>query len=296
MASRAGLWTQVVPASLYDSLMARLDRSAPIKEVAQVGACIGREFSHELLAAAAGRPEPELRAALHQLIASELIIRRGKPPEAIYAFKHALVQEAAYHSLLRSRRRELHGAIAAILEEQFPDLADATPELLAHHLTEGARSELAADYWLKAGRRAAQASANVEAIGHFNRGLAVLGTLPDTDTRAQRDLELQLALGAAVRAAAWFTAAEARPVYSRALELAERLETPRGWSMPSGGCGGSHTLRAIGLERGSWLTALGSRSCAPAIPLRLRWATSCPGLTCSIRVSLSQPGRRLRRL
>ena len=226
MASRAGRLTRVVPATLYDSLMARLDRSAPIKEVAQVGACIGREFSHELLAAAAGRPEPELRAALHQLIASGMIFRRGKPPNAIYAFKHALVQEAAYHSLLRSRRRELHGAIAAILEERFPDLADATPELLAHHLTEGGQSALAADYWLKAGRRAAQASANVEAIGHFNLGLAVLGTLPDTDARAQRDLELQLALGAAVRAAAWFTAAEARPVYSRALELAERLEDP----------------------------------------------------------------------
>ena len=221
-----GPLTQVVPATLYDFLMARLDRSTPIKEVAQVAACIGREFSHELLAAAAGRPEPELRVALHQLLASGLIFRRGKPPNVAYAFKHALVQEAAYRSLLRSRRRELHGAIAAILEERFPDLADTTPELLAYHLTEGGRSALAADYWLKAGRRAAQTSANVEAIGHFNRGLAVLGTLPDTDARAQRDLELQLALGAAVRAVAWFTAAEARPVYSRALELAERLDAP----------------------------------------------------------------------
>jgi class 3 adenylate cyclase/predicted ATPase len=216
----------VVPATLYDSLMARLDRSVPVKEVAQIGACIGREFSHELLAAAAGRPEPELRAALRQLLASGLIFRRGKPPGAVYAFKHALVQEAAYRSLLRSRRRELHRAIAAILEERFPDLGDATPELLAHHCTEAGQAARAADYWLKAGRRAAQASANAEAIGHFTRGLAVLSALPDTDARARRELELQLALGAAVRAAGWFTAAEAKPVYGRALELAEQLGDP----------------------------------------------------------------------
>ena len=177
-----------IPTTLYDSLMARLDRCVPVKEVAQVAACIGREFSHELLAAAAGRPEPELRAALRQLLASGLIFRRGKPPNAVYAFKHALVQEAAYRSLLRSRRRELHGAIAAILEREFPDLVDATPELLAHHYTEAGQAEPAADYWLKAGRRAAQASANAEAIDHFSRGLAALAALPETDARARREL------------------------------------------------------------------------------------------------------------
>ena len=219
---------------------------APVKEVAQVGACIGREFSHELLAAAAGRPEPELRVALHQLLASGLIFRRGKPPNAVYAFKHALVQEAAYRSLLRSRRRELHGAIAAILEERFPDLADTTPELLAHHSQRRARSALAADYWLKAGRRAAQASANAEAIAHFTRGLAVLGTLPDTDARAQRELELQLALGAAVRAAAWFTAAEARPVYARASSW------PSGSALPAQLVHALRGLWGIAYVAGEW--------------------------------------------
>jgi predicted ATPase len=212
-----------IPATLYDSLMARLDRSAPVKEVAQVGACIGREFSHKLLAAAAGRPEPELRAALHQLLASGLIFRRGRPPNAVYAFKHALVQEAAYRSLLRSRRREVHGAIAAVLEERCPEVAETTPELLARHHTEAGQAAPAADHWLRAGRRAAQASANAEAIAHFTQGLAVLDALPDTDARARRELGLQLARGAAVRAAGWFTAAEAKPVYARAIELAERL-------------------------------------------------------------------------
>ena len=212
-----------IPATLYDSLMARLDRSAPVKEVAQVAACIGREFSHQLLAAAAGRPEPELRAALHQLLASGLIFRRGRPPNAVYAFKHALVQEAAYRSLLRSRRREVHGAIAAVLEERCPKVADATPELLARHYAEAGHAAPAADHWLRAGRRAAQASANAEAIAHFTQGLAVLDTLPDTDARARQELDLQLARGAAVRAAGWFTAAEAKPVYARAIELAERL-------------------------------------------------------------------------
>lgn len=213
----------VVPATLYDSLMARLDRSAPVKEVAQLGACIGREFSHELLAAVAGRPEPELRAALQQLLASGLLFRRGRPPHAVYTFKHALVQEAACRSLLRSRRRVLHGTIARVLEERFPDLADSTPELLARHFTEAGQAVPAIDYWLKAGRRAAQASANQEAAAHFTKGLALLDDLPDTDARARRELELQLALGAAVRATEWFTAATAKTVYGRALELAERL-------------------------------------------------------------------------
>jgi predicted ATPase len=204
--------------------MARLDRPAPVKEVAQVGACIGREFPHELLAAAAGRPEPELRAALRQLLASGLILRRGRPPDAVYAFRHALVQEAAYRSLLRSRRRQLHGTVAAVLEERFPAIADTTPELLAWHHTEAGQAAPAADHWLRAGRRAAQASANPEAVAHLTQGLAVLDGLPDDDARARRELDLRLALGAAIRAAGWFTAAEARPVYARALELAERLE------------------------------------------------------------------------
>jgi predicted ATPase len=204
--------------------MARLDRSAPVKEVAQIGACIGREFAYELLLAVAGRPEPELRAALQQLLASGLIFRRGRPPNAVYTFKHALIQEAAYRSLLRSRR-QVHGAIAAVLEERFPKLVETAPELLARHHAEAGQMAPAADGWLKAGRRAEQASAKAEAIAHLTQGLAGLATLPDNDARARQELELQLALGAVIRAAGWFNAAEAGPVYRRADALAERLDS-----------------------------------------------------------------------
>jgi hypothetical protein len=256
--------------------MARLDRSPPVKEVAQVGACIGREFSHKLLAAAARQPEPELRAAIRQLLVFGLIFRRGKPPNAVYAFKHALVQEAAYRSLLR-----------AVLEERFPDLADTTPELLARHHAGAGRAASAIDYWLKAGRRAAQASANPEAITHFRRGLAALGALPDTDAHARCELELQLALGAAVRAAGWFTAAEAKPIYSRALELAERCDDASRLI---------HALRGlwgITYVAGEWQRAreLADRAGA-ASPSRsaISWPVS-PG---SIRESSLQPGWRSR--
>ena len=126
-----------IPSTLHDSLLARLDRLAPVKEIAQIGAAIGREFSHALLAAVADRPEAELQAALDQLVASELVFRRGTPPEATYSFKHALVQDAAYGTLLKSRRQQLHARIVEVLEEQFPETAEAQPELLAHHCTAG---------------------------------------------------------------------------------------------------------------------------------------------------------------
>ena len=154
-----------IPSTLHDSLLARLDRLAPVKEVAQIGAAIGREFSHALLAAVADRPEAELRAALDQLVSSELVFRRGTPPEATYSFKHALVQDAAYGTLLKSRRQQLHARIAQVLEEQFPETAEAQPELLAHHCTQAGLVEKAVDYWYKAGRQAMARSATVEAAG-----------------------------------------------------------------------------------------------------------------------------------
>ena len=163
-----------IPSTLHDSLLARLDRLAPVKEVAQIGAAIGREFSHELLAAVADRPEAELRAALDQLVASELVFRRGAPPEATYSFKHALVQDAAYGTLLKSRRQQLHARIAQVLEEQFPEAAEAQPELLAHHCTQAGLVEQAVDYWYKAGRQAMARSATVEAVAQMTRALDLL--------------------------------------------------------------------------------------------------------------------------
>jgi class 3 adenylate cyclase len=167
-----------IPTTLHDSLMARLDRLALVKEVAQVGAVIGREFSHELLAALAPMSANRLDDALEQLVSSELVFRRGKPPDTTYTFKHALVQEAAYQSLLKSKRQQLHARIAQVLEERLTDAGEAGPEVLAQHWTNAGLAERAIPYWRRAGERAARRSANLEAITHLNKGLELLGRLP----------------------------------------------------------------------------------------------------------------------
>ena len=154
--------------------MARLDRLAAVKEVAQIGACIGREFDHELLAAIVPLRESELANALDRLVAAELVFRRGVPPTATYVFKHALVRDAAYQSLLRRRRQELHAKIATALEADFPQTIETRPELVASHFDEAGLFEKAVGYWLRAGRLAAAWSANVEAIAHLRSGLASL--------------------------------------------------------------------------------------------------------------------------
>src|SRR6202008_666574 len=156
-----------IPATLQDSLMARLDRLAPVKEVTQIGACIGREFDHQLLAAVVSMPETELATALDRLVAAELVFRRGLAPAATYVFKHALVRDAAYESLLRRRRQELHARIATSIEARFPQLVEAQPELVARHFGEAGLGEKAIPYWLQAGRLAAARSANIEAIAHL---------------------------------------------------------------------------------------------------------------------------------
>jgi class 3 adenylate cyclase/predicted ATPase len=212
-----------IPASLHDSLMARLDRIPEVKEVAQIAACIGREFDYALLAAVAAKPEAELVAALDKLAAAELVFRRGVPPEARYTFKHALVQDAAHQSLLRSRSRELHARIAEVLEARFPTIVESEPELLAHHYSHAHRLEPAIDYWERAGERAVQRSANIEAIDHLNRGLKLLEALPDTPQRARRELELQVTLGPALMAAKGHGATETGRSYARACALSEQL-------------------------------------------------------------------------
>ena len=183
-----------VPASLHGSLMARLDRVGPAKEIAQIGAALGREFSHPLLAAVVRKPEAELASALDRLIAAGLLFQQGVPPHATYLFKHALVQDAAYGALLREPRRGLHARIAETLESQFPEIAENQPELLARHCTEAGLIEQAASLWGKAGQRSLERSALVEAVAQFTRALAQIGALPGTPELRREQIKLQVAL------------------------------------------------------------------------------------------------------
>ena len=212
-----------IPATLHDSLMARLDRLARVKEVAQIGAVIGREFSHELLVAVADRPPGQLHGALERLVSSELVFRRGAPPHATYAFKHALVQEAAYQSLLRSRRASLHAKILRALEQESRDSKEIEPELLAHHATQAGAVAKAVRYWHLAGAKALERSANAEAAGHLARGLELLGELPDPAARRPLELELRLTLGPALIATRGQTAGEVGANYGRARDLAGEI-------------------------------------------------------------------------
>ena len=217
-----------VPATLQASLVARLDRLGPTpKTVAQVGAVLGREFAYELIKPVAQHDEGELQAALDHLSDAGLLFCRGIPPHSFYLFKHAMVQDAAYGMLLRSRRQELHARVAAVLEQKFADLVERQPELLAHHLAGAGDTARAVDQWLKAGQYAAARSAHVEAIGHFERGLAALATLPQGQARDRTEVELQLARGLSLFTAEGFSSAEAAKAYARAREVAEQLGNRR---------------------------------------------------------------------
>jgi len=211
-----------IPATLLASLFARLDRLGTVaREVAQVGAVIGREFGYDLIDRVARRPAAELQAGLGRLTEAGLLFCRGTAPQSTYLFKHALVQAAAYGTLLRARRQELHVRVAAVLEQSFADLVETQPELLAHHLS-AANSERAVDQWLKAGRHAAQRLAHLEAIRHFERGLAILPALADARERDRREIELQLARGLSLFTTEGFVSAAGGEAYARAHELSER--------------------------------------------------------------------------
>jgi len=213
-----------VPASLHASLMARLDRLGPAKEVAQIGAAIGREFSHALLAAVVQRPEVELGSALDRLMAAGLLFQRGEPPHATYVFKHALVQDAAYGTLLREPRRALHARIAECLESEFPEIAENQPELLARHCTEAGLIEKAASLWAKAGRRSLARSALVEAAEQLTRALAQLVTLPETSVLRGEQMKLQVALIIPLIHVKGYAAPETRAAVERARVLIEQAE------------------------------------------------------------------------
>jgi class 3 adenylate cyclase/tetratricopeptide (TPR) repeat protein len=215
-----------VPASLHASLMARLDRLGPAKEVAQIASTIGREFSYELLAAVSGQQEHQLTAALDRLTEVGLVFRQGSVPYATFLFKHALVQDAAYSTLLRGRRQQLHARIGATLEERFPEIVSTQPALLAHHCSEAGMPEKAVVYWLKAGHLSLTRSALLEAAAQLRRGLALIESLPDSASRAHQELHLQIALGKAMIATKGYAARDAGDAFDRARSLCEQLGQP----------------------------------------------------------------------
>jgi class 3 adenylate cyclase/tetratricopeptide (TPR) repeat protein len=215
---------RAVPASLHASLMARLDRLGPAKEMAQIGAAIGREFSYSLLAAVARKPEAELAASLDRIMQSGLLFRHGLPPHATYLFKHALVQDAAYGTLLREQRRTLHARIAETLEDQFAEIAENQPELLARHCTEAGLTEKAASQWGKAGRRSLEHSALVEAMAQLTRALDQIATLPATPALRRERIKLQVALITPLIHVKGYAAPETKAAAERARLLIEQAE------------------------------------------------------------------------
>jgi TOMM system kinase/cyclase fusion protein len=217
-----------IPSTLHASLLARLDRLSTVREIAQLGATIGREFSYELLHAVSSLEEETLQHGLKQLVEAELVYQRGLGPQAYYLFKHALIQDTAYQSLLKSKRQQYHSQIAQVLEQRFPETTETQPELLAHHYTEAGLITQAIPYWLQAGQGAVGRSANLEAIAHLTKGLELLKTLPGTPERAQQELRLQIALGAPLLATKGYAAPEVGNAYTQALELCQQIgETPQ---------------------------------------------------------------------
>ena len=216
-----------VPSSLHASLMARLDRLGPAKEMAQIGAVIGREFSHALLATVARKEEADLQAALDGLTGAGLVFRQGVPPNATYLFKHALVRDAAYGTLLRELRRALHARIAESLESQFPEIVTSQPHLMAQHCAAASLYEKAINYWLKAGEQAVARSAMIEAETLLRKGLSLVSNLTDSKCRLEHELNLQIALGLALSQTQGFHSQAAREAYSRARQLCDELKRPQ---------------------------------------------------------------------
>jgi class 3 adenylate cyclase/predicted ATPase len=215
-----------IPTTLQDSLMARLDRLAPVREVVQLGATLGREFSYELLQAVAPWDEATLQRGLAQLVDAELLYQRELPPQARYFFKHALIQETAYHSVLKSKRQHYHQKIVQVLEERFTDVVETQPELLAHHYTEAGLIAPAIPYWQRAGQQAVERSANIEAISHLAKGIELLKTLPDTLERAEQELSLQMSLGVSLQAIKGQGNPEVEKAYARAQDLCRVIGAP----------------------------------------------------------------------
>jgi class 3 adenylate cyclase/predicted ATPase len=268
-----------IPSTLHDSLMARLDRLATVKEVAQLGATLGRTFAYELLQAVSPLDETTLQQGLRQLVEAELVYQRGMPPQATYMFKHALIQDAAYQSLLRSTRQQYHQRIAQVLEARFPALVEMQPELVAQHYTTAGCTEQAVVYWQRAGQQASERSAYLEAISHFTTGIELLTTLPATPEHTQHALSLHIALGAALSVAKGFAAPEVERAYARARELCQQVgETPEIVPVLYGlwrfyiGRLQLHTAR----EHGDTLLRLAQRAHDPALAVVAHYALGMP--------------------
>src|SRR5262249_43402446 len=212
-----------IPTTLHDSLIARLDRFAPVREVAQIGAVVGRSFSYELLSAVSGLSPEKLEGALTQLVLSELVFCRGESPHAVYTFKHTLVRDAAYSTLLKARRANWHAAIASVLEQRFPEIVEGQPETLAHHLTEAGLIDKAVGYWLKAGKNAVQRFANLEAIAHLQQGIETVSRLQESSERDRLELDFQFALGPCLIATQGPASSTAIATFARGRELCSRL-------------------------------------------------------------------------
>jgi class 3 adenylate cyclase/predicted ATPase len=215
-----------IPATLQDLVTARLDRMEGEREVAQLAAALGREFSYELLAAVETVDEPALQAELAKLVQAEILYPKGRPPRCTYIFKHALLEDALYNALVKSKRQQFHRRIAETLAARFPQTVETRPELLAHHFTEAGLPDQAIGYWLKAGLGSRERSANVEAIGHLKKGLELLGTLEESSERGSQELQFLSPLGTAYIAARGYAAPEVGPVFQRARELCERIGQP----------------------------------------------------------------------
>jgi len=212
-----------IPTTLNDSLMARLDQLPTVREMAQLGSVVGREFAYEVLQALSKIEKPDLNNGLSQLVEHELLYQRGRPPRAKYTFKHALVQDAAYQSLLRQRRKQYHQQVAELFESRFSEIVESEPELLAYHYTEANCPQQAITYWLKAGQRAAHSSAHREAIAHLTKGIEILHTLTETPQRNQQDLALHVALGGSLIAVKGYAAPDVEKVYTKARSLCQEI-------------------------------------------------------------------------
>jgi class 3 adenylate cyclase/predicted ATPase len=213
-----------IPATLQDLVMARVDRLAGGRELAQLAAVLGREFGYDLLAAVANVDEPALQSELAGLVQAEILYQKGPPPRSTYTFKHALLEDALYNALVKGKRQQFHRRIGETLEARFPQTVETKPELLAHHFTEAGQTEKAVAYWLKAGQRSRDRSALSEAIGQLTKGLALLDTLEESHARDERELQFLTTLGPTYITARGYAAPEVGPTLVRARELCERLD------------------------------------------------------------------------
>ncbi|MBN8910255.1 MAG: hypothetical protein J0H99_27470, partial [Rhodospirillales bacterium] len=226
-----------IPSTLQDLVMARLDRMEGGRDVAQLAAGLGREFTHELLAAVAGVDETTLQADLGRLAQADILYAKGRPPRCTYTFKHALLEDALYNALVKAKRQEIHRRIGEVLESQFPQTAETQPESLGRHFTEAGLTEKAVGYWLQAGQRSRERSSFVEAIAHLTRGLSLLATLAESRARDDRELQFLTGLAPSYIAARGYAAPEAGPILVRARELCQRI---------------GHTLQQFGIMLGMW--------------------------------------------